>query len=374
MDKARSETNIIILDACRDNPWGASWSRSGGLGGLAPVVAPRGTLIAYSTSPGEKSYDGLGPHGRYTEALLQHIDAVCPVETMFKRVRNTLAAVAIKKQVPWEHTSLIAEFFFNRSRNVPVTAYSDQATQDGSFLADPTKPAHSIIAGLRSHNWYQQNDATGVLTPAVVNSFTESECFLIGRGLYSAAVGDAKRAKFWTNTFAQCVTGMNEIKRKALLDGILFEIFFDREGKLRDAPKAKFLDQLYLLSKYPDCRPSFEFIADALVQTGKRFYAFPDLDSQVSVDVLTHLDPSINTPVITAVMIGGRNILTPENADVVDENGIPLYQRVSEETVRARLTQEAAIPMTRLNLMYPDLPSPPEQLRYPHGFSLEWAW
>ena len=65
--------------------------------GLAPVYAPRGTLIAFATSPGQTASDGRGRNGAYTAALLQHLTTPnCSIETMFKRVRNTLsAAIAV---------------------------------------------------------------------------------------------------------------------------------------------------------------------------------------------------------------------------------------------------------------------------------------
>ena len=108
MEKANTSTSIIILDACRDNPWERRWHRSAAVQGLASVYAPRGTLIAFATSPGQIAGDGKGRrNGSYTEALLQHIGtADCAIESMFKRVRNTLSAATNGKQVSWEHTSL----------------------------------------------------------------------------------------------------------------------------------------------------------------------------------------------------------------------------------------------------------------------------
>jgi uncharacterized caspase-like protein len=58
MEKSATATNVIILDACRDNPFERAWHRSASLRGLAPVYAPRGTIIAYATSPGQIASDG----------------------------------------------------------------------------------------------------------------------------------------------------------------------------------------------------------------------------------------------------------------------------------------------------------------------------
>lgn len=95
MERSDNKTNIIILDACRTNPYERAWDRGPAQKGLAPLFAPKGTIIAYATSPGEVASDGRGRNGSYTEALLKHITSPdIPIEEMFKRVRNTLNSCA----------------------------------------------------------------------------------------------------------------------------------------------------------------------------------------------------------------------------------------------------------------------------------------
>jgi len=118
MEGSKSKTNIIILDACRNNPFERSWNRAvklnGGGGGLAFMNAPTGSLIAYSTAPGSTASDGeIGTNGVYTSALLEHMKTPnITIEEMFKRVRVTVEAKTNKKQVSWESTSLKGNFFF----------------------------------------------------------------------------------------------------------------------------------------------------------------------------------------------------------------------------------------------------------------------
>jgi uncharacterized caspase-like protein len=105
MEKADNASSIIILDACRNNPFERAWARSMTSRGLAPVYAPRGTMVAYATSPGQVASDGRGRNGAYTAALLEHLATPdCSVESMFKRVRNTLSTATGGKQISWEHT------------------------------------------------------------------------------------------------------------------------------------------------------------------------------------------------------------------------------------------------------------------------------
>jgi hypothetical protein len=115
MEDARTRINIIILDACRNNPFERNWGRGIGLRGLATMRAPKGSLIAYSTEPGNTASDGEGSNGLYTEALLNNIESkATPVLTMFQKVRLEVMEKSKGEQMPWESTSLTADFYFNQ--------------------------------------------------------------------------------------------------------------------------------------------------------------------------------------------------------------------------------------------------------------------
>lgn len=113
MHKTGCKMNIQIIDACRNNPYGTG--RGIASTNLAPVFAPQGTLIAYSTSPGETAMDGgMGKNSIYTGALLQHLKTKgLQIEDFFKQVRTTVYSLTAGKQTSWEHTSLIGKFCFN---------------------------------------------------------------------------------------------------------------------------------------------------------------------------------------------------------------------------------------------------------------------
>jgi len=119
MNRAKSRVNIVILDACRNNPFARSF-RSGS-SGLAQMEAPSGTLIAYATAPGRVASDGSGEHGLYTQYLLKHLNTPgLPVEILFKRVREGVERETKSKQVPWESSSLKGDFYFAAA--APVAA------------------------------------------------------------------------------------------------------------------------------------------------------------------------------------------------------------------------------------------------------------
>lgn len=102
---ARPRFNVVVLDACRDNPFG-----DGRLQGLAPLEAPPNTLLAFATSPGKVAYDGSGANGTYTAHLLRHIGRRdLRIEEVFKLVRAGVLEETRGRQLPWENTALTGE-------------------------------------------------------------------------------------------------------------------------------------------------------------------------------------------------------------------------------------------------------------------------
>lgn len=111
MDSAKNRLNIVILDACRNNPFARSFRSS--TRGLASMDAPVSTLVAFSTAPGSVAADGSGSHGLYTEYLLRNLtEPGIKIEEVFKRTRFAVRQETRGRQIPWENTSLEEDFFF----------------------------------------------------------------------------------------------------------------------------------------------------------------------------------------------------------------------------------------------------------------------
>lgn len=111
MERADSRINIVVLDACRNNPFARGFRSASG--GLAPVLAPRGTFVAYATAPGAVAADGEQGNSPYTSALAKAL--VTPgasLEQVFKRTRFDVLSSTKGQQVPWETTSITGEFYF----------------------------------------------------------------------------------------------------------------------------------------------------------------------------------------------------------------------------------------------------------------------
>ena len=127
MEFARAKVNVVILDACRDNPFKAA---SRGISrGLARVDAPAGSIVAYSTAPGQVAQDGSTANSPYAEALAKHIATPGLVlEEVFRKVRIDVSLSSNGAQVPWEETSLTQEVMLAETAGSPVVAAIAVAT------------------------------------------------------------------------------------------------------------------------------------------------------------------------------------------------------------------------------------------------------
>ena len=111
MEEAGNRLNMVILDACRNNPYGDTF-RSGSRG-LGRVDAPSGSLIAYSAAPGKVATDGKGDNSPYTAALaVAMTEPGLKLEDVFKRVRVAVEHETNRLQTPWESSSLTGDFYF----------------------------------------------------------------------------------------------------------------------------------------------------------------------------------------------------------------------------------------------------------------------
>jgi uncharacterized caspase-like protein len=114
-----TRTNILIMDACRDNPLArnlarALGTRSGQIGrGLAAVESGEGTLISFSTQPGNVALDGTGRNSPFAAAFLKHMaTAGEDLLSILINVRNDVMRATARRQIPWEHSAMTAKFHF----------------------------------------------------------------------------------------------------------------------------------------------------------------------------------------------------------------------------------------------------------------------
>jgi hypothetical protein len=165
-----TDTNILFLDACRDNPLARNLARSMGtrsseIGrGLAQVEAGIGTLISFSTQPGNVALDGTGRNSPFAGALVKHMGSSNDdLSAILISVRNDVMKQTQRKQVPWEHSALTGRFYFN-----PTTQNTEppkiEITRPAVSKAPPTEQSvYDRSRGAYDGNWRVARHGSGCL-------------------------------------------------------------------------------------------------------------------------------------------------------------------------------------------------------------------
>lgn len=113
MENTNSRMNIVILDACRNNPFPALHRGIGENQGLGELKKARGAFIAYATSPGSVASDGTGRNGLYTQELIKAMNKPNrTIEQVFKDVRASVLKQSGERQNPWENSNIVGDFYF----------------------------------------------------------------------------------------------------------------------------------------------------------------------------------------------------------------------------------------------------------------------
>jgi len=139
MEDAKARLNVVILDACRDNPYERSWRSAGrGLARLELPQGPLGSFLAYSTAPGKTAADGTGRNSPFTKHLLANLAVPdIALEEVFKRTRIEVKEETKGRQIPWSESALLGDFYF-RGSTAEVTVASPPTPQPPSEKATLT--------------------------------------------------------------------------------------------------------------------------------------------------------------------------------------------------------------------------------------------
>ena len=365
--------SIIILDACRDNPYERKW-RGTGSRGLAAVRAPRGMIIGFATSPGRVAFDGDGKNSPYTDALLRHISTPdITIEDLFKRVRNTLNSSTGERQISWEHTSLMRDFYFNSSAisNELVAEYSDNARADSNYQPSSPDVVQEILEDLQSLNWYRQNSAVSRITQANLEKFNKEDLFVLGRNIYQAACGEAWKAE---NYLENLQTSLNALEGKThfhVLNGILFEIYFDSGGKFRSNPKSTKIDPVFRIEETEHFQESFKFIRSALRPYLKNLFYVPSSARGIGVDI-SCVDYKGHVAV-NEIFFEGDNVLYADSGegyyDPEEDRFLPKRRSINE--MKEALSKAMVVPSSKLKINFLNLENETEYIFAPYEMNIK---
>lgn len=357
MEKGSNKTDIIILDACRTNPYERKWRRTDSQG-LAPVYAPKGMIIGYATSPGQVAYDGDGHNGAYTDAFLRHVSTPdITIEDLFKRVRNTLSSSTRGRQISWEHTSLMGDFYFNYSfvTDELIAEYREDAIADADFQPTSGDKAREIIGGLRSHDWHKQNPTIKKINQNNLNTFTKDDLFVLGRNIYQAACGNSSDAVTYLKNLHDRLSSLGGSMSFHVMNGILFEIYFDSRGCFRNSPNAKMVDAVFRVEGSEVFKNSFLFAQQALKPYLKNLFYVPLSMRGISFDVVCE-EQEQKAKAVQAVFFEGDNVLYDSFSEqYFDPSKAFFLDKRTREGIKDSLSQASAVPSYRLKVSFGNL-------------------
>jgi hypothetical protein len=157
LDSIPTRMRIVVLDACRNNPF-PTINDAGR--GLAIVDAPNGSIVGYSTAPGAEAQDGSGGHSPYTQAFLQIArEPNVPIEQLFKRVRLEVNHATDGQQTPWESSSLTSDFTFFGDSAVAATrppAHGPVVQMASNLPMRSVRQAYDYVLSEGSPEYYQE--------------------------------------------------------------------------------------------------------------------------------------------------------------------------------------------------------------------------
>jgi hypothetical protein len=265
---------------------------------------------------------------------------------MFKRVRSTLEEITGGRQTSWEHTSLTGDFRFQRRSVSGQAGYGPTALSD-SLFPRIQNACGRLIEALKCYNWYTQNPALASFSVADVNSCTLDELFVIGRNIYQAACGAAHEAIDFLDDFKEKTAAVENDRRKAILDGMLYEIFFDSTGEHRTHLKSGEFARIFELAGDPDLRSSLAFIRACLEQYGDRYHIVPGSSEVVSVTISTEPADSEGKRRVTGIWLDGTNILRSLSGG---EDGAYSRNELTFARLREYLSEQLVVPLALLQI------------------------
>ena len=170
MASARNQTNFVILDACRNNPFEDIPDFDDA--GLAEMKAPTGTFLSYATAPGSVALDGVGENSPFTLALAQEmIKPGIAVEQVFKQVRVSVLDKTMGLQTPWDTSSLTSDFtFVDAPKEDPEALAARQLWESVQATRDPVQ----IMLFLRGYpDSVHSDEARALLTAVIEEELTD---------------------------------------------------------------------------------------------------------------------------------------------------------------------------------------------------------
>lgn len=374
---------IIILDACR-SPLHAINKRGEEEIGFTSFEAPFGTFIAFSTSPKKGADDVYADtgHSPFAYSLLHHIkEKDVPIESLFKKTRNTLYSITERKQLSWEHSCLLGDFYFSRSQITGeyLSDYSSEALQDELYNYNLNEtPVQQLIWKLRTHSAKPQQNAINSISSTDFSNVSKDELFILGRNMYQSLTAGITGVIIY---FKKIKANLDYFEKEVafhILNGILYEIYFNKKNELRNSFKLTTTDyynntveianQVFSLFLYPEYEKSAYFIMDKLNQNNTRF--FYDHVKRPIMELKLYFSKLSNSKTyIEKIEYEGINILKNRRPNF-DPESLSCYAEKPIEQLKKEITEMLVAPKDKIIFKEINLLSGTEHALFDYEFAI----
>lgn len=260
----------------------------------------------------------------------------------------------------------------------PRLQYELEALQDSHYQSDAPSEINVIIRDLKSLNWYTQNPAIVKIQAIRDEDFTPSSWFVLGRNIYQAACGNSQKAMDFMAALKFRLGQFPNETAMHLLAGMLFEIYFDAHGELRDVTKFGYADKPLAVVTEPAYADACTFILFHLHRSRARLNFLPGSHERKTLRIVS--EPVVNedkndtkVPIskIQSVTLDGTELIreTPNQLDDAWEL-ILGESKISHERLKATVSEDLAIPKWAITIQFDPLVPDNSMLVVPKGLEL----
>jgi hypothetical protein len=288
---------------------------------------------------------------------------------------KTIGHISLAGLAPEECASLIIEKL--QGAGVQLSSqfsYSDEAKADVDFPRPPGTKVAEILNALKSHNWFIQSPAIDSILKLDWKSLDKNQIFVLGRNIYQCACGTERKALTVLSNLRETLAGIPEMEAAHLLNGMLYEVYFDKEGLFRgtDSIKGECLNKLLTLQKVNKFEPSVTFIRRVLQPYKSKL---PFLPSMAPENVIFEVTLKLSDPpLIKSLKFREQELLVAidDGADIPIRTWKLSHINFTVHQLKAMLAEVWWIPTGQLELHTSQQAEPDMEYRFPKGHYVRW--
>jgi TIR domain len=290
---------------------------------------------------------------------------------------KTIGHISLSRKTPEEFAAIIVKKLQQSGVELSADfAYSEEAKADVDFPRPPGTKVGAILNDLKSHTWPTQGPAIDRIFTLDWKSLNKNEIFVLGRNIYQCACGSEWNALAVVSNLREKLAGLPERAAAHFLNGMFFEVYFDKEGQFREKNlKGDCLNKLLKLQTLKKFEPSMAFIRHALQPYKPRLLFLPSTTPEV---VTLNLTVKLSDPPeIKSVKFKGEELLKRVDDDAdFPYRGWKLWKlghmKFTVKQLKEMLSEAWSVPPAQLELKSSQKMDADTQYRLPKGFCLGW--